>query len=143
MNSLRFGLIAYFTMFAGCASPKQRSTTPSAASGSVPSFLKQMDTVDEIQVAELTLDDRRDISRFLSVCQNARWAPYMATMPADIETIGFMSGGVERHRLVYAGGWGFDTSGSGAPRFGTIHSDDSAWVDEHIDTQLMLIRNAL
>ena len=109
----------------------------------MPSFLKQMDTVDQIQIAGLTLDDRRDVSRFLSVCQNAQWAPYMATMPSNIETICFMYDGVERHRLLYAGGWLFDASGSDVPRFGTIHSDDSDWVDEHIDTRLMLARNAL
>lgn len=79
----------------------------------------------------------------MEVCRNAKWAPYIATMPLELETIRFMSDGTETHKLLYAGGWLFDTAGDGAVRFGTIHADDGAWVDENIDTPLGWQRDAL
>ena len=102
-----------------------------------------MDNVDAIQIGELTIDKREDVSRFIEVCRNAHWAPYIATLPAKIETIEFMSQGAVKHRLLYAGGWILDTSRDGTPRFGTIHADDGSWVDKNIDTKLMLFRNVL
>ncbi|MCC9642252.1 hypothetical protein LOC71_08195 [Rhodopirellula sp. JC740] len=110
---------------------------------SQPKFLSQLDGVDAIQIEELTIANRSDVRRFNQLCRNAHWAPFAATMPGEIETIRFMSDGVETHRLLYAGGWLVDTSGDGVERFGTIHADDGDWIDENVDTQLMLLRNAL
>ena len=142
MSVLRFILLCCSPWMVGCASTKSVSQLP-INSSSRPKFLAELEAIDAIQVEELTIDRRKDVSRFIDVCRKAHWAPYVATMPAEIETVRFMSDGVEEHRLLYAGGWLFDTTGDGAPRFGTINTFDGAWVDEHIDTKLMLLRNAL
>lgn len=141
MFAVRFSLILFATLLCGCASTNAISESAFDAI-SEPKFLKTMEDVDAIQIEELTLTGRKHVSRFVDVCRNAKWAPYVATMPAKIETVKFMSDGVETHQLLYAGGWLFDMSGDGAQRFGTIHADDGDWFDENVDTQLMLLRNA-
>lgn len=142
MSHLRIGLIACVALISGCASTSAVSE-PVIDAVSQPKFLAQLDGVDAIQIEELTITNRSDVTRFIQTCRNAHWAPFIATMPGKIETIRFMSDGIETHRLLYAGGWLIDTSGDGVEGFGTIHADDGDWIDENVDTQLMLIRNAL
>ena len=142
MIRLTIGPIVCVALIAGCASTSGISESAIDAV-SEPKFLTQLDAVDAIQIEELTLSNRKDVSRFIQICRNARWAPFIATMPAKIETIKFMSDGIETYRLVYAGGWLLDTSGDGVERFGTIHADDGDWIDDNVDTQLMLMRNSL
>ncbi|WP_230273047.1 hypothetical protein [Rhodopirellula halodulae] len=142
MSPPRIGLIACVALISGCASTSAVSE-PVIDTVSQPKFLSQLDGVDAIQIEELTIANRSDVRRFNQLCRNAHWAPFAATMPGEIETIRFMSDGVETHRLLYAGGWLVDTSGDGVERFGTIHADDGDWIDENVDTQLMLLRNAL
>ncbi|PHQ35918.1 hypothetical protein [Rhodopirellula bahusiensis] len=129
-------------LISGCVSTNTVSE-PAIDAVSQPKFLTQLDGVDAIQIEELMIANRSDIGRFIQLCRNARWAPFAATMPGNIETIRFMSDGIEIHQLFYAGGWLIDASGDGVVRFGTIHSDDGDWIDENVDTQLMLLRNAL
>lgn len=142
MSQTRLVLIACVALISGCASTSEVSE-PVIDAASQPKFLAQLDGVDAIQIEVLTITNRSDVKRFIQLCRNAHWAPYIATMPAKMETIRFMSDGIEIHRLLYAGGWLIDTSGDGVERFGTIHADDGVWIDENVDTQLMLLRNAL
>ncbi len=142
MSRLRFILVCFVPLVGGCISTSTMSKS-AIGSTSQPRFLAELDTIDTIQIDELTLDKRRDVKRFIETCRNARWAPYTATMPAQAEAVTLMSEGVELHQLLYAGGWLFDTTGESATHFGTIHADDGAWFDENIDKKLMLLRDAL
>ncbi|MGB7326312.1 MAG: hypothetical protein WBD31_15670 [Rubripirellula sp.] len=135
-------LMVCIALISGCASTSAVSD-PVIDAVSQPKFLARLDDVDTIEIEELTITNRSDVERFVQTCRNANWAPFIATMPGKIETIRFMSAGVETHRLLYAGGWLIDASGDGVERFGTIHADDGDWFDKNVDTQLMLIRNAL
>lgn len=142
MTSPRLGATVAVTLIVGCATTGS-ITEPAIDAVSRPKFLSQLDAVDAIQIEELTLSSRKDISRFIQICRNARWAPFISTMPAKVDTIKFISNGIETHRLLYAGGWLLDTSGDGIEHFGTIHAEDGKWIDDNVDTQLMLLRNAL
>ncbi|WP_146522879.1 hypothetical protein [Stieleria varia] len=142
MSHPRIEIIACIALISGCASTSAVSE-PVIDGVSQPKFLTQLDGVDTIQIEELTIANRSDVRRFIQLCRNARWVPFVATMPNKSDTIRFMSDGTEIHRLLYAGGWLIDTSGDGVERFGTIHANDGDWIDENVDTQLMLLRNAL
>ena len=142
MSKLQNGLIACVALISGCASTDSFSE-PAMDSVYQPKFITQLDGVDTIQIEELEIADRSDVKRFIQICRNAHWAPFLATMPGKAETIQFMSDGVETHRLLYAGGWLIDTSGDGVARFGTIHADDGEWIDKNVDSQLMLLRIVL
>ncbi|TWT94442.1 hypothetical protein Pla52n_52630 [Stieleria varia] len=142
MSHPRIGLIACVVLISGCASTSVVSD-PVIDAASQPKFLTQLDRVDAIQIEELTITNRSDVRRFIQLCRNAQWAPFVANMPGDLATIRFMSDGTETHRLLYAGGWLIDTNGDGVERFGTIHADDGDWITENVDTRLMLLRNAL
>ena len=134
----QIGLVCFVAIIAGCASTRAISE-PVTDGVFQPQFLGRLDDVDTIEIGELAIAKRSDVKRFIQICRNAHWATYIATMPGDGKTIKFLSGGMERNRLVYAGGWLFDTCGNDAIRFGTIHVDDGDWIDENIDAKLLEI----
>ncbi|MEO1528688.1 MAG: hypothetical protein AAFX06_24975 [Planctomycetota bacterium] len=140
-NGLFVSRLVCLALLAGCAaSPVSDSGMMST---SEPAFLSELDSIDTIRIEELTIDKRKDVVRFLEICRNAKWAPYIATLPADFESIEFLSSGDVEYQLDYAGGWLFDMTGDGTPRFGTLHVDDGDWLQKNIDDKLYLLRNAL
>ena len=145
MRCPRLTCFLFAALLCGCASTKSISQ-PVFDTLSQPSFLTDCDDIDTIEIGELTLTGRKQVSRFVKVCRNAKWAPYLATMPGDVKKVRFLSDGVEVHQLLYGGGWLIDTSGDGPSTFGTILAEDGNWFSEHIDEQLKSIdlgQNAL
>lgn len=79
----------------------------------------------------IEITDAATIQRLKQIYQNARWKPFIDTMPSDAVAIKCMRGGDESFRLLFGAGWLIEWEyEKGAIRKSTLNAESCDWLYE-------------
>lgn len=120
-------LLPFVASLIGCMTPGTRS---------VRNNREAFDSIDSIEIGDVTLSDQQLIGELKAVHSRSKWAPPI-TMPSDVVAIYGVGKGVRRFKLVYGAGWLWETDEGGRiVNRRTLDAADRKWMEANISSRI-------